>query len=268
MVIAVNGPYASLKTDWRGEEDARKVFPAWAGVEKLDPPQKRVLAGAPLDDVHAVLATEKGPVAARGRMGKGEVVLLSVPEVFQNAHLAKADHLALLSTLAGGRKAVFDESVHGLSSEAGTVEILRRWGFGPLLVLAALASLVAYWRKRSRLGPEEDDARETRVEAVDFVDYLAMLYDRSLEKRQALGLYARAFEQAVAVRFGLKGAALEARVRDYVKSRPDLKGGGKKDIGAMEFQRGLREINEAFRRLDDAKRPGNRRTDEGARRPA
>lgn len=268
MVIAISRPYASLATDWKGEEEARKVFPAWPGVEKLDPPHRRVLTGAPLDDVHAILATEKGPVAARGRMGKGEVVLLAVPEVFQNAHLRKGDHLALLATLAAGRKAYFDESVHGLSGEAGSVEILRQWGFGPLLVVAVLASGVAYWRRRVRLGPEEDDARETRVEAVDFVDSLAMLYDRALMRRQALGLYVRAFEQAVAVRTGLKGPALQAKVGELLKHRADLKGEGGRDVGALEFQRGLGEINQAFRRLDDAKRPGNRRTDEGARRPA
>lgn len=267
-MLAIDGPYASLRTDWRGEEEARKVFPVWPGVEKLEPPHRRVLAGPALDDVHAVLATGKGPLAARGRMGKGDVVLLACPEVFQNAALGNAHHLALLGALAGGRKAYFDESVHGLSSEAGAVEILRQWGFGPLLLLAALAALAALWRGRARLGPEEDDARETRVEAVDFVDSLAMLYNRALMRRQALGLYERAFEQAVAVRTGLKGPALQARVGELLRHRPDLKGAAGRDLGAMEFQRGLREINEAFRRLEHAKRPGNRRTDEGARRPA
>ena len=267
IVIAVGDRYARLETAPQGEGGTRKVFPLWPGVEKLDPPHRRVLKGPPLSGVHAVFAGGGGPVAARGRMGKGEVLLLSCPEIFQNESLGKADHLALLQSLAGGRPVVFDESVHGLSGEVGAMEILRQWGFGPALALAAVALLAAYWRKRSRLGPEEDDARETRIEAVDFVDSLAILYNRSLRRKQALAMYAREFEQAVGARTGLQGAALQAKTREFLKSPPGSEIGGR-DLPVAEFQRRLKEINDAFGRLDHAKRAGDRRTGQGARRPA
>jgi hypothetical protein len=269
IVIAVGDRYARLETAPQGEDETKKVFPLWAGVERLDPPHRRVLKGPPLSGVHAVFAADGGPVIARGRMGKGEVVLLSCPEIFQNGSLAKADHLVLLQSLAGGRPVVFDESVHGLSGEAGAVEILRQWGFGPALVLAVIASLASYWRGRSRLGPEEDDARETRIEAVDFVDSLAILYNRSLRRRQALAMYAKEFEQAVSARTGLHGAALQAKTREYLKTPPGPEGGPReRDLPVAEFQRKLRDINDAFGRLDHAKRAGDRRTGQGARRPA
>ncbi len=201
-----------------------------------------------------MVAAGNGPAAALSRMGRGEVVLLGCPEVFQNRHLGRADHLGLLSSLAGtGRPAVFDEFVHGSEVQAGTVEILREWGFGTFLVLVAVAALAGFWRRKSRLGPAEDDHRETRVEAVDFVDSLALLYDRTLSGRQALGLYEKAFEQSVAARTGLKGAALEAKVKEVLgEHRP------------AEFGRALQALNEAYRRLDDAKRPRSRGRAQGA----
>jgi hypothetical protein len=139
------------------------------------------------------------------------------------------------------------------------MEILRQWGFGPFVVIVLLAALASFWRRRVRVGPEEDDARETRVEAVDFVDSLALLYRRMLPRRHALTLYAKEFERAVAVQTGLRDKALEARVRDFLPARPPRPVRGK-DLPGADFQRELDLINLAFRRLNDAKRPGSGRT--------
>lgn len=251
----MDGAYASLQAS-PASGPAAKVFPAWPGVEKVEPPLARALGGKPLEEAHAVFASGGDASAARVPMGKGEAVLLAWPELFQNRHVARADHLALLGALAGtGRPVVFDEFVHDVQREASPVEILREWGFGTFLVLAAAAAAIVFWRRGSRLGPEEDDHRETRVEAVDFVDSLALLYGRTLSEGQALALYEKAFEQSVSARTGLKDQALREKVRELLRgSRP------------ADFGRALMALNEAFRRLDDAKRPRSRGAAQGALR--
>ena len=147
------------------------------------------------------------------------------------------------------------------------MEILRRWGFGPFLAMIVLFCLVSFWRRRVRVGPEEDDARETRVEAVDFVDSLALLYRRMMPRRHALTLYGKAFEKAVAVQTGLRDAALKARVEELLPPRQARPAKGK-DLPAQDFDRELELINDAFRRLNDAKRPGSRRSAAAGPRPA
>jgi len=251
----VDGAYASLQAS-TASGPPTKIFPAWPGVEKLEPPLPRALGGKPLEDAHALFASGGDVAVARVPMGKGEAVLLAWPEVFQNRHVAKGDHLALLGALAGsGRPVLFDEFVHDVQREASPVEILREWGFGTFLILAAAAALLVFWRRGSRLGPEEDDHRETRVEAVDFVDSLALLYGRTLSAGQAFGLYEKAFEQSVAARTGLKDKALQEKARELL--------GGPRPA---DFGRALMTLNEAFRRLDDAKRSRSRGAAQGALR--
>jgi hypothetical protein len=228
----------------------------------------RGLGGWAAREALAIIAGDEAPVLSLAPRGKGDIVLCSTPEIFQNGKLGQADHLGLLLQLAGpGRPVFFDEFAHGLDRGTGTFEILARWGFGPFLVIVLIAWLVSFWRRRVRVGPEEDDARETRIEAVDFVDSLALLYARILPRRHLLSLYSRAFEQTAASRLGLRGPDLEARVREFLPLRLTRPAKGK-DLGAGEFHRDLDAINHAFRRLNDAKHPGSgRKTVSGTGRP-
>lgn len=268
LVLAVDKAYGSIAIQESGGAPPRKVFPLWPGVARLEPPAGRVFRDPPAGGGVSVFAAGDRPVIVRDRRGRGEIILCSTPELFQNGHLGGADHLALLDRLAEpGRPVFFDEHVHGIQGEAGMLEILRQWGFGPFLVTVVLAALASFWRRRVRIGPEEDDARETRVEAVDFVDSLSQLYRRMLPRRQSLALYAKAFEKAVSAQTGLEGAALETRVREYLPARPPRPVRGK-DLPLPEFAVELERINLAFRRLSDAKRPGDRRAVPAGARPA
>lgn len=265
LVLAVARPYAQLSVAVE-LGDLAKVFPASPAVRRLEPPVPRVLSGPGLEGAVALWTAGAGVMAARRALGKGEIVLLGIPEIFQNRALGAADHLAWLDVLAGaGRPVWFDEHVHGLELGAGMLEILRAWGFGPLLVLAGLAAATAFWRGRSRLGPAEDDARETRVEAVEFVDSLALLYDRALGRRPAIDLYRQAFEKAVAARTGLRGDALKARAVQLLGPAAAPPPG---DLTQAGFERSLAALNDAFRRLDHEHRRGRGRALEARRRRA
>jgi hypothetical protein len=268
LVLAIDRNYGGVETRTGVGGSPRKVFPAFPGVEKLEPAPSRGLGGWSLREAIAIVAGDEAPVLSLARRGKGDIVLCSIPEIFQNGKLAQADHLGLLLQLAGSARPVFfDEFAHGLDRGTGIFEILARWGFGPFLVIVLIAWLVSFWRRRVRVGPEEEDVRETRTEAVDFVDSLALLYSRMLPRRHLLSLYSRAFEQTAAAKLGLRGPELEARIREYL---PDLltRAAKGKDLGAGDFHRDLDAINHAFRRLNDAKHPGRGRKDvAGAGRP-
>jgi hypothetical protein len=268
MVLAIDRTYGSLRVRTGQTGSILKVFPIWPSVQSVRNPAARTLESLSVGPAYTVFLMGDGPLLACRRIGKGDVWLLSCPEIFQNRTLGEADHLGLLGALAGGRMVYFDESAHGLRSEAGVTEILRQWGLGPFLVLGTGALLVAFWRLHARVGPEEEDLSEARVEAIDFVDSLAILYHRALPRRQAIGLYRQAFDQLVAVRTGLRGASLETRIRELLGSRAGEPGGRGRDLSGPEFQSQLREINLAFGRLEHAKRPRNRRTAQGAGQPA
>ncbi len=234
LVLGLSTAYRSLRVESAAGHGApEKVFPAFAGVSHLETPVPRALAaGVPLD-AHALFALGGRPVLARWPLGRGDVLLLSVPETIENGALARADHLRLLEALAGSARPVyFDEYVHGIEGHAGVLDLLTSWGLGPALVLLLLAGVALLWRARARLGPPEDDHREWRSEAVDLLDSLALLYDRALSPSQALRLYRRGLERAVSAQSGLKGDALARRMSDLT--------GGTEDS--------LASLNQAYRR--------------------
>ncbi|MEA2560993.1 MAG: hypothetical protein QOH06_2497 [Acidobacteriota bacterium] len=262
LVLAFAGIYGSGHAEeLQGKQPVRKVFPLWPGVANLVPPTARSLSLPALPGGHAVFLAGESPLVVRQALGAGDVIFLATPEIFQNPHLGQAHHLALLEALAGvpeRRPVLFDERAHLLDDSGGILDILADWGLGPLLLLGLIATGAAFWRSSRRLGPPEREERsdlgETRSDAVELLDSLADLYDRALQRGDAVFLFYESFTHTVAVETGLRGKALEERSKalldGYVPSR--LIPG--EELSRERFDQALRTINQAFRRLQDAKR--------------
>jgi hypothetical protein len=251
LVLGVGSSYGPLTlTPGALAPPPRKVFPLWPGVRQLAPAGATpVLGGPPAADAHAVFLAGHVPILSRLPLGRGDVILLATPDVLENGGLARADHLRLLEALVeGGRPVLFDEWAHGLGRDGGLLERLFAWGFGPSLVVGALAFALALWRGRARLGPADGEPPDTRSEAVDLVDSLAQLYERALSRRDAASLYVQAFRRAVSLRTGLAGGVLDRRVGDLLgQAPPPLPAAG--EIPASDFARRLSLVNDGYRRL-------------------
>jgi len=266
LVLALERSYGPLNvetivTKAGKPAPVRKVFPIWPGVSEIRPTSRLGLDGPVLSGFLTVALASETPVIARQAVGTGDIILLSCPEVFDNRHLGLGHHLALLEALAGGRTGrpvFFDERAHGLGDDAGITEMLGAWGLGPLLLLALLATGAAFWRAAVRVGAPDRDDRDTRSDAVELVDSLADLYDRALGRGDAVRLYHESFVHSVAAETGLRGAALENRARELLERaglfEPVPATTPKNDLPRDRFDRALRTLNEAFRRLQDAKR--------------
>ena len=248
LVLALAEAWAGVGIEpGRSGGAVRKVHPLLAGVAVLQPSSDRVLAGPEAERAVALFARGDSPVVARAPLGRGDVVLLSAPEVLENERLPAADHLRLLEALAGaGRPVYFDERVHGVDRDRGTFELLLGWNLGPALLLLAVSGLTILWRGRTRVGPPDEPAEDSRTDAVDLVDSLAQLYDRALRRDEAAGLYHSALRRAVSLRTGLKGRALDERVRRLTGGLAPPRRSGKKDMAAREFHDALGRINRAF----------------------
>ncbi len=252
LVVALATAYGDLAVQAAARGGAvLKVYPDWPSVQRVQPDPVRGLTGQGAAGAYALFASGELPVASRRSLGRGELVLLACPEVFENRLLGEADHLALLETLAGrGRSLYFDEHVHGLDDEAGLPELLALWRLGPALLLLALIAAVAFWRARVRVGPQQDLYQETRSDAVDLLDSLAQLHGRALRRDEALALYHASLGRAVAWKTGLRGEALAARLRELTGPPPPRR--EKDEMAAPDFARRLRRLNDGFRRLKHA----------------
>lgn len=261
LVVAFSGFYGPAKTrDLHGRQPVRKVFPVWPGVTHVVPPTTRGLDVSAVPAGHAVFLAGDSPLILRQPLGEGDLVLLACPEILNNHNLGQSGHLALLEALAGltdRRPVFFDERVHGLADSAGAVAILSEWGLGPLLLLGLLATGAAFWRASARLGPPDREERDTRSDAVELLDSLADLYDRALHRGDAVRLYHESFLHTLAVDTGLRGRALEERAAALLDGlAPPMAG---EDLSRERFDQALRTINQAFRRVSDAKRNAKRK---------
>jgi hypothetical protein len=220
--IIVGAHLGALDPTTPKEKTAKKVFPIWPGVETLAVPELTSAFLTLRPRMHAVFVSGNHAVLARERIGDGELYVLAWPEVFQNKNLAKEHHLTLLAALAGRRPVYFDEVPHGIIGDDGALALMADWNLGPFLVLLCVVAALLFWRGSRRVGPPEEDYRETRSDAVDLVQSLAALYADVTTEKEALTLYHDALTRTVAHTSGLRGAALRARVDDLTGGRRTL----------------------------------------------
>ena len=252
FVIAVGGRYDSTLSTRNvvPPKPALKVFPMWAGIEQVTLPVCRTLqAPDVLRRGHALYVIDEQPAIARLAIGSGDLILIAAPELFDNEHVAQ--HLDLLTALAGDRRTIyFDETVHGLLTDTGTLDLLRRWRLGPAMFLLLIIAAMTIWRGARRVGSAEEDFRDTRSDAVDLVTSLGALYDETMTNAVGIALYHQALTQSVAAQTGLRGEQLHKRIATLTNDmRPPEKSAR---IEQSEFVQMLSTLNEAFRRVEHA----------------
>jgi len=252
FVIAISGRYdVNLTTrNVKPAKAAVKVFPIWSGIDRINLPMCRtLLAPEVLRRAHALYVIDEQPAIARMTLGSGDLILIAGSELFDNAHVAQ--HLDLLTALAGDRRTVyFDETVHGLLTDTGTLDLLRGWRLGPALFLLLVIAAVTIWRGARRVGTAEDDFRDTRSEAVDLVSSLGALYDETMSRAEGIALYHQALTQSVAAQTGLRGEQLQKRIAMLTKDMRPPEKAARMEI--EEFNQMLSALNDAFRRVEHA----------------
>lgn len=242
---------SSIPTRNVAGKTATKVFPLWPGIDTLSLPETIGFAPRWLPrGMHTIFAANGESVVARQIISAGDVIVISVPEMFENQHIAAGHHLALLTALAERRPVYFDEYAHGVASDDGALALMTEWRLGPLLILLGIAALFTFWRNARRVGPPDAEERDTRSDAIDLVASLGALYARSMSNSDAIALYRAALERTVAAQSGLRGDALHKRVADLTHGL--VPGADEKHA----FDRQLNVINDAFRTLERTARGG------------
>ncbi len=181
-----------------------------AGVERVRAPIDAAFPFARWRGAVPLLADDRGVVAVTYRVGKGDVVAITVPALFSNAHLLDADNLAFAYDAVSGHGAVaFDEYVHGYDDDATLWQVLPQsvrlaaWVVAAIIGLALIGANVPFAPPVPAEPPDERDSSA-------FVDAMAAL----LRRAHAAGALTAAFAADALRR--TKGRAISQNVRDAV----------------------------------------------------
>ncbi len=126
-----------------------------------------------------LLANKQGIVAVWYRLGRGEVIAVSAPELFSNAEQRNADNLRFAYNVIGNHGlAAFDEYVHGYDDD------LTMWGALPGPVHAAVwivvaLAVIALIGANVPFAPPYLSDKNTERDSSDYIAAIAELMRRS-----------------------------------------------------------------------------------------
>ena len=146
-------------------------------------------------------------LAAAYPVGRGDVTVISDPELFANISLSKdADNAVLAAKLftRSGEAVVFDEFYHGLTIRGNVFWLLTRPGYGLLFAMLCLAVGLWVWREAINLGPPLPQKAVTRRSVGEYVDAMARLFSRGNAQLAAIRQVRDGVLWSVARRLGIR----------------------------------------------------------------
>jgi len=119
-------------------------------------------------------------LAAAYRRGKGEVVVVASPAIFENRLIAGHDNsvLAVHLLAAPGRPVVFDEFYHGLTIRGNPLWLFTQRGYAATTLCLLTLIGLWIWREAVFLGPPLAPEVQSRRSIGEYVDAMARFLDR------------------------------------------------------------------------------------------
>jgi hypothetical protein len=137
-----------------------------------------------------LLANDRGIVAASYHFGKGDVVAITAPGLFANAHLREGDNLAFAyDVIAGHGPAAFDEYVHGYDDDLGFWHALPGPVRAAFWIVCAIVGLAIVGANVPFAPPVPLDPPDERDSSA-YVDAMAATMRRARAGRAATATFA------------------------------------------------------------------------------
>ena len=139
-----------------------------------------------------LLANRAEALAAVLKHGRGAIVYVVTPTIFDNAHLARRDNAAFAyDFFADGAPPQFDEFVYGYGTEKSFWQVLPVPVLGGVAV-AFLALLLAVIGANIRLTPPRRAVREDRRDSYAYIESLARMLQRGATARDTIARLSKA----------------------------------------------------------------------------
>jgi len=114
-------------------------------------------------------------------VGKGKVIVVSEPALFENYYMQKEDNPVLAAKLfhAQNRAVIFDEFYHGLTVRGNPFWLLTKHPFGMLFFASVLAAGLYVVRQAVHLGPPLAERSPSRRTLAEYIAAMSNLFHRT-----------------------------------------------------------------------------------------
>jgi hypothetical protein len=118
--------------------------------------------------------------------GKGEMIVVSDPRLFENVQFARADNSVLAVHLMApeGRDVVIDEFYHGLAVRGNPLYLLTRPAFAAVAIGLLVGVGVWTWRSAVFLGPPLAPTSPSRRDIGQYIDAMSDFFARAPDHRR------------------------------------------------------------------------------------
>ena len=151
--------------------------------------------------------------------GRGSIVLISTPSVFDNLHLAQRANAAAAYALLGGRTVIFEERVHGYAAGRSFWDVLPQ----PMriaIVVALAAALVAIIGANLPFAPPYEAQPPEERDSAAYIASVARMLERGGAAREAIARITERGAQILSARPGDERARMLLRELRTLESTP------------------------------------------------
>ena len=129
-----------------------------------------------------LLEDDYGVICASSKQDKGEIIVLSCPEIFWNESISRADNVILAGNLfkyMGKETVLMDESYHGFAGKNGKKNFSLTPTMKFVLIQIGLSLLVFYLVMMRRFGKPRKVSEETIRTSTEYIHSLAGLFRKA-----------------------------------------------------------------------------------------
>jgi len=157
---------------------ALTLFTPYEDIQVIEPSTERVPAGRIF---HTQADGTERTFVAEYELGKGRVIVVSEPALFENYFMQNNDNPILAARLfhAQDRAVIFDEFYHGLTVRGNPFWLLTKHPFGMLFGVSMVAVAVFILRQAVHLGPALDERPPSRRTLAEYIGAMSNLFHRT-----------------------------------------------------------------------------------------
>lgn len=157
---------------------ALTLFTPYEDIQIIEPSKERVPAGRLF---HSQADGTERTFVAEYELGKGRVIVVSEPALFENYFMQNNDNPILAARLfhAQDRAVIFDEFYHGLTVRGNPFWLLTKHPFGMLFFVSMVAVAVFILRQAVHLGPALDERAPSRRTLAEYIAAMSNLFHRT-----------------------------------------------------------------------------------------